>query len=124
MTTPYVSLTIPCDRRYVGVVGLVVGGMAARFELGLDRVDDLRLAFEAAAFDDASDKPLEIEIRGEGGIELQAGPLTASVRERLRAETGPLSLRQVLSLLVDEVDVLERDDGDWLLLGQRRTGGA
>lgn len=124
MTTPYVSLTIPCDRRYVGVVGLVVGGMAARFELGLDRVDDLRLAFEAAAFDDASDKPLEIEIRREGGLELQAGPLTASVRERLRAETGPLSLRQVLSLLVDEVDVLERDDGDWLLLRQRRTGGA
>ena len=54
--------------------------MAARFELGLDRVDDLRLALEAAAFDGPSNRALEIEVRGEGGLELQAGPLASSVR--------------------------------------------
>lgn len=124
MTASFVSLTIPGDRRYLGVVGLIVGGMAARFELGLDRVDDLRLALEAAAFDGPSDRALEIEIRGEGGLELRAGPLDASVRERLRAETGPLSLRRVLGSLVDEAEVLERDGSDWLLLRQRPTDGA
>jgi hypothetical protein len=124
MTGPYVSLTIPCDRRYVGVVGLVVGGIAARVELGLDRVDDLRLALEAAAFDGRGHDALEIEIRGEGGLELQAGPLDPSVRERLRAETGPLSLRQVLGSLVDDADVFERDGRDWLLLRQHSPAGA
>lgn len=123
MTTPYVALTIPCDRRYAGVVGLVVGGVAARFKLGLDRVDDLRLALEAVAFDDPRDDTLEIEIRSEGGLELQAGPLGAAVRERLRAETGPLSLREVLGSLVDEADVFERDGSDWLLLRQRLPAG-
>ena len=124
MTAPYVSLTIPCDRRYLGVVGLVVGGLAARFELGLDRVDDLRLALEAAAFDGPSDRTLEIEIRGERGLELEAGPLPASVRERLRDETGPLALRRVLGALVDEAELLEREGGDWLLLRQRSAVGA
>ncbi len=117
-------MTIPCDRRYVGVVGLVVGGMAARFELGLDRVDDLRLALEAAAFDGPSNRALEIEVRGEGGLELQAGPLASSVRERLRGETGRLSLRKVLGSLVDEAEVVERDGSDWLLLRQRPARGA
>ena len=124
MTAPCVSLTIPRDRRYVGVVGLVVGGLAARFELGLDRVDDLRLALEAAAFDGPSDRALEIEISVDGVLELQAGPLASTVRERLSAESGPLSLSRVLGSLVDESEVLERDDGDWLLLRQRPTGGA
>jgi hypothetical protein len=124
MTAPRVSVTIPCDRRYVPVVGLVVGGMAARFELGLDRVDDMRLALEAAAFDGAPGEPLEIEIRGDGGLELQAGPVSPSVRDRLRSETGPLSLRHVLASLVDEADVFERDGSDWLLLRQLASAGA
>lgn len=124
MTLPPVTLTIPRDPRYVEVVELVVGGVAARFELGVDRLDDLRLALEAAAFDGAPGEPLEIEIRGDGGLELQAGPLAASVRRRLSAETGPLALRHVLGALVDEADVIERDGRDWLLLQQRPASGA
>ena len=119
MTSPPVTLTIPRDPRYVEVVGLVVGGIAARFELGVDRVDDLRLAFETGAFDGPSDGPLEVEIRGDGGLELRAGPLAASVRNRLSTETGPLALRKVLGALVDEADVIERDGRDWLTLRQR-----
>ena len=119
MTSPPVTLTIPRDPRYVEVVGLVVGGIAARFELGVDRDDDLRLAFETGAFDGPSDGPLEVEIRGDGGLELRAGPLAASVRNRLSTETGPLALRKVLGALVDEADVIERDGRDWLTLRQR-----
>lgn len=119
MTTPPVTITIPRDPRYVEVVGLVVGGIAARFELGIDRVDDLRLAFETAAFDGPPHGPLEVEIRGDAGLELRAGPLAASVRHRLTTETGPLALRNVLAALVDEADVIERDGHDWLTLRQR-----
>ena len=124
MTAPPVTLTIPRDPRYVEVVGLVVGGVAARFELGVDRVEDLRLAFETAAFAGASGEPLEVEIRSDGGLELRAGPLDASVRRRLSAETGPLALRQVLAALVDEADVIDRDGCDWLILRQRPASGA
>ncbi len=119
MTAAYVSLTIPCDRRYAGVVGLVVAGIAARFELGLDRVDDLRLALEATAFDGPAGDPLEIEIRTDEGLELRAGPIPDSVRERLQTESGPLALRRVLGSLVDEASVFERDGDGWLLLRQR-----
>ena len=125
MTASYVSLSIPCDRRYAGVVGLVVAGIAARFEVGLDRVDDLRLALEAAAFDGTTDgDTLEVEIRSDEGLEIQAGPVSGSVRKRLQAETGPLALRQVLGSLVDEADVFERNGGDWLILKQRSSAGA
>ena len=119
MTSPPVTITIPRDPRYVEVVGLVVGGIAARFELGIDRVDDLRLAFETAAFDGAASDPLEIEIRGDAGLELRAGPLAPSVRHRLATETGPLALGNVLAALVDEAGVSERDGRDWLTLRQR-----
>jgi hypothetical protein len=123
-TASYVSLSIPCDPRYAGVVGLVVAGIAARFEVGLDRVDDLRLALEAAAFDGPQDSELEVEIRTDEGLVLQAGPVSGSVRERLRVETGPLALRQVLGSLVDEADVFERDGGDWLILKQQPSAVA
>ena len=119
MTSPPVTLTIPRDPRYVEIVGLVVGGIAARFDLGVDRVDDLRLAFQTVAFDGPSDDQLEVEIRCDGGLELQAGPLASSVRHRLGTETGPLALRNVLGALVDEADVIVRDGRDWLTLRQR-----
>ena len=124
MTSPPVTLTIPRDPRYVEVVELVVGGVAARFELGVDRVDDFRLALETVAFDGPAGDPLEIEIRSDAGLELRAGPLAASVRRRLSAETGTLALHNVLGALVDEADVIERDGRDWLLLRQRPASGA
>ncbi len=58
MTPPSVTLTIPRDPRYVEVVALMVGGVAARFELGVDRIDDLQLAFEAGALSGPSAEPL------------------------------------------------------------------
>ena len=120
MAEPPVTLTIPRDLRYVEVVGLVVGGIAARFELGIDRLDDLRLAFETAAFDSPPHhSPLVVEILGDAGLELRVGPLAASVRHRLSTESGPLALRNVLAALVDEADVVERDGSDWLSLRQR-----
>lgn len=101
----------------------MVGGVAARFALGVDRIDDLQLAFEAAALGGPSAEPLEVEICRDGGLELRTGPLDASVRRRLEGETGPLALRNVLRALVDDVEVSERDGRDWLTLRQRPTPG-
>lgn len=124
MTPPTVTLTIPRDPRYIEVVGLMVGGVAARFELGVDRVDDLQLAFESSAFAGPSADPLEVEIRCDEGLELRTGPLDASIRGRLSSEAGPLALQNVLGALVDDVEVIERDGSDWLVLRQRPTQGA
>lgn len=43
-----VSLTIPADTAYVGVARSVVAGLAARLDLDLDAVEDLRLATSEA----------------------------------------------------------------------------
>lgn len=123
MTPPPVTLTIPRDPRYVEVVALMVGGVAARFELGVDRIDDLQLAFEAAALAGPSAEPLKVEIYRDGGLELRTGPLDVSVRRRLDGETGPLALRNVLGALVDDVELAERDGRDWLTLRQRPIPG-
>lgn len=101
----------------------MVGGVAARFELGVDRIDDLQLAFEAAALAGPSAEPLKVEICRDGGLELRTGPLDVSVRRRLDGETGPLALRNVLGALVDDVELAERDGRDWLTLRQRPIPG-
>ena len=94
----------PASEGYRSVGRLVLGGIASRFELPIDRVDDLLLAIES----------LFMQERVSGTIRLEADASS----EELRVRIGPFrpgrlqdpGLERVLTRLVDGVD--ERVDGD------------
>jgi hypothetical protein len=112
------TITIPRERPFATVVGLVVGGIAARHEVTLDVLDDLQLALDGVLerTDDDHEGQLTIELRVEGGtIAAVIGPVTASTAAELGEETGEsLGLRRLLEAVVDSVTVSERDGGPWI----------
>jgi hypothetical protein len=94
----------PASEGYRSVGRLVLGGIASRFELPIDRVDDLLLAIESLF--------MQEPVRGSIRLEADAS------EEELRVRIGPLrpgrladpGLQRVLMRLVDAVD--ERVDGE------------
>ena len=114
------TISIPRERPFATVVGLVVGGIAARHEVTLDVLDDLQLALDGVLerTDDDHEGQLTIELRVEGGtIAAVIGPVTESTAAELEEETGDsLSLRRLLETVVDSVRISERDGGPWIEL--------
>jgi hypothetical protein len=109
------SLTIPGERRFLGVARLLVGGLAARLDLPYEQMDDLQLAAESVLASEPPGNELEV---GEGAIELRIGPFD---RRSLNEDHGAngLGLDRLLSALVDRVDVVQHDGSDWLVLEKR-----
>ena len=91
------TVEIPARRGYSDVAVLVIGGVAARFELPVDRVDDLLLAVDSLLMQDVLAETITIE--------------TGASPTRLVVRVGPFppgrlddgGLRRVLSRLVDTV---------------------
>jgi hypothetical protein len=91
------TVEIPSGRGFADVAVLVIGGVAARFELPVDRVDDLLLALDSLLMQDVLGETVRVET--------DASPTTLAVR------VGPFppgrlddgGLRRVLSPLVDTV---------------------
>jgi hypothetical protein len=114
------TISIPREQPFAGVVGLVVGGIAARHEVTLDVLDDLQLALDGVLerTDDDHESQLTIELRVEGGtIEALIGPVTASTAAELEEEAGEsLGLRRLLETVVDSATISERDNGPWIEL--------
>jgi len=114
------TITIPRERPFATVVGLVVGGIAARHEVTLDVLDDLQLALDGVLerTDDDHESQLTIELRVEGGtIAAVIGPVTASTAAELEEEAGEsLGLRRLLETVVDSATISERDGGPWIEL--------
>lgn len=94
----------PANESYRSVGRLVAGGIASRFELPVDRVDDLVLAIESVFLQEAAGDTLEL--------------VADATPEDLRVTVGPFraadledpALQRVLSRLVDSVET--RRDGD------------
>ncbi len=114
------TISIPRERPFATVVGLVVGGIAARHEVTLDVLDDLQLALDGVLerTDDDHEGQLTIELRVEGGtIAAVIGPVTESTAAELEEDAGEsLGLRRLLETVVDSVRVSERDGGPWIEL--------
>ena len=114
------TISIPRERPFATVVGLVVGGIAARHEVTLDVLEDFQLALEGVLerTDDDHESQLTIELRVEGGtIAAVIGPVTASTAAELEEEPGEsLGLRRLLETVVDSATVSERDGGPWIEL--------
>jgi serine/threonine-protein kinase RsbW len=102
------------------VLARVVGALAARRDLSVDRVSDAVLVTDAiaeAAPDRFSDGRvrLGLEERSEG-IDLRLGPMESGAAARIREELEVPDVGGSLEALADELAVEESDDGEYLII--------
>ena len=114
-----ITLTIPRERPYNGIAHLVLGGLAARLDVTIDKLEDLQVALAGVLERAGSGGDVTVELRmRDHAIEASVGPFP---RGELRAElehedSDEMDLRRVLAAVVDRVHVGERGDADWVEL--------
>jgi len=114
------ELTIDRTELLAPVLARVVGALAARRDLPLDRVSDAVLVTDAIAaaaprqFEDGRVK-LGLDER-EGGIDLHLGPMGAGAAADIRADLEVPDVGGSLEKLADELAVHESDDGEYLVI--------
>ncbi len=128
-TDPVEMKPFPADRTEViidrsellgPVLARVVGALAARRELSVDRVSDVVLITDAIAasaptrFEDGRVR-LGLEEQP-GGIDLRLGPMEAGAASRIREELKVPDVGGSLETLADELTVEESDDGEYLII--------
>jgi hypothetical protein len=93
----------PSTDGFRGVGRLVLGGVAARFELPIDRVDDLLLAVDSLLLQGPVGERVRLEADASAtGLVVRLSPFRPD-------SLDDAALRRVLARLVDSVD--ERHDG-------------
>ena len=121
--TDAVRLTIPRGRPFYGVARLIVGGLALRHDLSYEDLEDLQLALETVLSNDAyavdDEVTVELTVR-EGVVEIAVGPVDGGeLRSDLERDDEGLGLHRLLSAVVEDVDVEQRDAGEWIRLEKR-----
>jgi hypothetical protein len=119
-----VRLTIPRSRPYYGVARLVVGGIAARFDLSYEYLEDVQVALESVLGNDAYGvgETVTVEIAVDSrAMEMRVGPVDGDrVRADLEGDAaageGEIGLKRLLAALVEGVEVERRDGAHWLRL--------
>ncbi len=113
------TISIPRERPFATVAGLVIGGIVARHDVTLDVLDDLQLALDGVLErSDEDGGQVTIQVRIENGtIATVIGPVTESTAAELEQEAGDsLGLRRLLETVVDSVTLSERDGSSWIEL--------
>ena len=120
-TADRTTVEFPASVGFRNVGRLVLGGIAARFELPLDRVDDLLLAVDSVLLQEPLGDTIRLETEATS-TELRVR--LGSFRSGLVDEPG---LRRVLARLVDQVGEERQHDGatvELVVSATRRAGGA
>jgi hypothetical protein len=124
--TDEITLTIPRDRSLYSVAHLVLGGLGIRLNLTIEDLEDLQLAVDAVlerARDGEEHVTIAVSVV-EGQMETLIGPMRDGVRAELADTEGEdVGLRRMLDALVDEVELTERDGGEWLKLAKKVENG-
>lgn len=103
-TVDRTTVEFPAGAEFRSVGRLVLGGVASRFELPIDRVDDLLLAVESVLLQTSASSSVRVEAEATAaGLRVRLSPFSVD-------ELASPALRRVLDRLVDEV--VERPDGD------------
>ena len=119
-----ITLTVPGDRRFVGIVRMFVGGLSARLDLGYEAMDDLQLAVESVFHDCASDGAITIEAQPDGDrLAIVVGPLSRDPLAPTDGAGGGLELRRLLPALVAGSETFTKDGRPWLRLDVRTPAG-
>ena len=119
-----ITLSIPHAKPYHGVARLVVGGLAARLALSYEHLEDLQLALESVLESEryvAGDEVTVVLVVGPDSVVMEIGPLDpVALHESLDHDSDDtISLARLLSTLVEEVSLEEREGGHRLRLEKR-----
>jgi anti-sigma regulatory factor (Ser/Thr protein kinase) len=102
------------------VLARVVGALAARRDLTVDRVSDAVLvtdAIAAAAPSRFADGRVRLGFEeGRDGIELRLGPMDSGAAQAIRDELEVPDVGGSLETLADELTVDQSDDGEYLII--------
>jgi anti-sigma regulatory factor (Ser/Thr protein kinase) len=102
------------------VLARIVGALAARQDLTLDRVSDAVLvtdAIAAAAPSRFADGRVKLGLEdGEKGLQLWLGPMDPGAAERIREDLRVPEVGGSLESLVDELVVESSDDSEYLMI--------
>lgn len=103
------------------VLGRALAALAARREIGVDRIADAMLlsdAISAHAPGRFANGQVSLSIADrEDGVELRVGPMKSGGAEQLRASMELPEVGGSLESLADELRVEQADDGDYLVVG-------
>ena len=127
---PPVEVELPAERTEIAVgrsellapvLARIVGALAARRDLPVDRVSDAILLTDAIAAAAPGNFSEEEMVRlaladGDGGVELRLGPLNDGGAERVRAGLSVPEVGGSLEALADEFSVDTGSDGDYVAI--------
>lgn len=121
-----IELETPIARGWEPVFRLVLGGVADRLDLGFEDLDDIQLAVERLLAEAGTQNTVQLafDILPEG-LRTRIGPL----KERAIAEAlqgpeprpGELTLRRILETVVDSFGVEIGDDGNIVVILNKRV---
>jgi anti-sigma regulatory factor (Ser/Thr protein kinase) len=111
-----VELEAPLDFAFQGVIRLIVGGIAEQAQFGYEAMDDLQLAIERLLAEAGGDGRVTISFElGDGAVRTRIGPLRegrlAELLQEPDGDAGTLTLRRILSTVVDSFGVEQAADG-------------
>jgi hypothetical protein len=111
-----IEIEAPLEAGYQGVIRLIVGGIAEQASFGFEAMDDLQLAIERLLAETGGAGQVRISFEvSDQSIRTRVGPLReqrlAEVLQAPDGDTGTLSLRRILSTVVDSFGVEQADDG-------------
>ena len=119
LTPDEITLTLPRQRPFYGVAHLVLGGLAARHNLTVEDLEDLRLALDGLLDRPDRDYDVTLALRiEEGAVHANVGPFDAdTLRGELEREPDEmLGLRRLLETVVDRFELAEQPGGLWIEL--------
>lgn len=116
---PEVHLTVADADLLRPVLGRVIGALAARQDLTVDRLSDAMLLTDALSADAASgfgSRPVEVALLdGDGTIDLKLGPMDRGAADRLRKGLRIESVGGTLESLAANVRSESDDAGEYLV---------
>jgi anti-sigma regulatory factor (Ser/Thr protein kinase) len=116
-----ITVRLPRERPFFGVVHLVVGGLAARHDLNLEQLEDLQVALAELLEQEETEADITVSVGVKNGhVHALVGPFDASLQDQLDREAADgVGLRRVLETVVDGVEVTDRDGSPWVELRKR-----
>jgi hypothetical protein len=120
MSADEISLTLPADDAFHGVAHLVLGGLAVRLDLTFENLEDLELAIDALLERSTQGADVTLLVRIlDGELLTSVGPLDGVRSELEEGVEDSLNLRRILSTVCDRVEIVDREDGQWVELTKR-----
>jgi hypothetical protein len=115
--TDEILLSLPRERRFYDIAHLVVGGLAARLDLTVDKLADLQLALAGLLPRAETDGEVMVQLRLSGEtLTGRIGPFDAEpLREELEREGGDgYGTHHVLEAVFDSYRLDAGDVGAWI----------